>query len=125
MPRSEPAAAASVATALDLLAVSAVLDLVRHHCDSAWLERALMYAPRVEDEGLYWVVLPGDEEIWPLRVLVVGHEGERHAVWVTYRWPVGSGVWVQTQEGEPLLVPQQAGELGRLALLGGFTPAGA
>lgn len=117
------------AEALELMPRGDVVAFLRDRPDSAWLEMALSRGCVPEDEGVYWVVLPGDQEIWPVRVVLLTHERERHAVWLSYRWPLGAELWVQTQEGEPVLAPWQAGEAGRVALLrgddqGSVTPAG-
>lgn len=111
--------ALAVGEALDLMPIQNVLGLVREHCDSAWLARCLGGMVVPTDEGVYWCALPGDLEIWPVRVLVYQWDGERHAVWLTYQWPDGAEVVVATQEGPPVLQVHQAGEAGRLAMLEG------
>lgn len=119
MPRSEPPAAAKVAEVLEFMSLRDAAALVGRNADSAWLERCVGARVLPVDEGVFWLALPGDVEIWPVRVLVYAWDGERHAVWLTYQWPDGSDLVVQTQEGPPVLQVYQQGEAGRLQMLAG------
>jgi hypothetical protein len=115
--RTEPPAASLIAPALERMPLSDLTALARRKADTPWLELALRSGRAVEDRGIVWLVADeADSEIWPARVFIAEHLGERHAVFVTYAYPDGKDLEVLTQTDDTIR-DSQAGEPGRAALL--------
>lgn len=120
--QTDPASAA--AAALAAMTVSDVVRFVAARPDTPWLRAALAGMVVPADAGVFWVLLPDDVGVWPVRVMVCSCGGERHEVWLTYQWPVGGDHVVITREGVPLLNPLQAGDAGRAWLVAWLAGAG-
>jgi len=115
--RTEHPIADRCAVALAQFPINDVLRLASDRADTPWLPRAVASGAPVEDKGLFWVVLPGDECIWPVRVFIASLVSERHAVWFTYdHTRLGAEFLVETQLSD-WVNPDQAGEPGRTRLL--------
>lgn len=100
--------------ALALLSITTdiLVGLARRHCTNRWALSALSASPT--DLGIHWVVLPGDAEIWPVRVLMLEMAGERHAAWFTYGVDDGEVVFIV--QPTDYVNSEQAGETGRVRL---------
>lgn len=95
---------------------SEAVGFLRTHFDTPWLDASLRSGAAPEDRGVYWVILPGDATIWPVRVFVASLGGERHAVWLTYDRSHGRDLEVLTQPDDRVS-DAQSGAIGRTRLL--------
>lgn len=123
--RSEHPLAVRALPALERMPLADAVRFALERYDTPWLPLALRSGAPPEDLGVFWVVLPGDALIWPVRVLMVYLEDESHAVWVTYDRAACASLEVFTQPGADRPPEAQAGEPGRVRLLSRpGTPAG-